>query len=430
MAAEPYNVGTVIDRRYRLKREIARGAAGVVYEAEHIYTGRAVALKLLTAAHLNVEETRLRLLREAAAMATVRHPGVAQILDAGEIETVGPYVAMELLEGRTLQGILAVRQRIGVHETVQIGRQICETLAAAHARGVIHRDIKPSNLFVARDDTGREVTKIIDFGIAKVKADQRKLTLHGAVLGTPEYMAPEQMMGQSDVDARADVYSVGATLYECLSGQVPFDGNYAEVLLKSATQPLASIRAKNPTVPAELVALVEKALARDPADRYPTMTAFAEALVQLQIPDTGASLLGLRPPRPISRVNLPAAKPQLAVIGAQPPALPVDQRRRFGRAPYVTPVRIMRPSGKVIEGRSEDVSVGGLLAVIGSPCEAEEQVKVRFALPGTGKLVDIAARTKWARNTRGTEAVGLEFIQVTPEIHAAIEEYVISMGGL
>jgi serine/threonine protein kinase len=158
MAAEPYNVGTVIDRRYRLKREIARGAAGVVYEAEHIYTGRAVALKLLTAAHLNVEETRLRLLREAAAMATVRHPGVAQILDAGEIETVGPYVAMELLEGRTLQGILAVRQRIGVHETVQIGRQICETLAAAHARGVIHRDIKPCNLFVARDDSGREVT--------------------------------------------------------------------------------------------------------------------------------------------------------------------------------------------------------------------------------------------------------------------------------
>ncbi|HET9931147.1 MAG TPA: serine/threonine-protein kinase, partial [Polyangiaceae bacterium] len=277
MANEPHTVGTIVDRRYRLKREIARGAAGAVYEAVHLYTRRAVAVKLLNAAHINVEETRIRLLREAAAMATVRHPGVAQVLDAGELEQLGPYVVMELLEGRTLQGILAVRQRIGVHETVQIGRQIGEALAAAHAHGVVHRDIKPSNLFVARDETGREVCKIIDFGIARDQADQRKLTLHGAVLGTPEYMAPEQMLGQSEIDGRADIYSVGATLYECLSGAVPFEGNYAEVLLKSATQPLAPIRAKNPTVPAELVSVVEKALARDVADRYPSMVAFLEA---------------------------------------------------------------------------------------------------------------------------------------------------------
>lgn len=425
MANEPHTVGTIVDRRYRLKREIARGAAGAVYEAVHLYTRRSVAVKLLNAAHINVEETRIRLLREAAAMASVRHPGVAQVLDAGELDVLGPYVVMELLEGRTLQGILAVRQRIGVHETVQIGRQIGEALAAAHAHGVIHRDIKPSNLFVARDETGREVCKIIDFGIARDQADQRKLTMHGAVLGTPEYMAPEQMLGQSEIDGRVDVYAVGATLYECLSGAVPFEGNYAEVLLKSATQPLAPIRAKNPTVPAELVSVVEKALAREVTDRYASMVAFLEALSQIQVPDTGASLLGLRPPRPVARPTSPT-KPQLPAVAAPE----VDQRRRFGRAPYVTPVRVLRPNGKVVEGRSEDISAGGLLVVISAPCEANEIVKVRFALPGSGRIVEVSAITKWVRNTRGTEAVGFEFNQIAADNRAAIEHYVTAMGGV
>lgn len=424
---EPHSVGTVVDRRYRLKREIARGAAGVVYEAEHLYTKRSVALKLLTHAYFNVEETRLRLLREAAAIASVRHPGVAQILDAGELEDLGPYVVMELLEGRTLQGILAVRLRVGAFETVQLGRQMCETLAAAHRHGVLHRDIKPSNLFVARDDTGREVMKIIDFGIARIAADDRKLTQQGGVLGTPEYMAPEQMLGQADIDGRVDVYSVGVTLYECLTGSVPFEGNYGEVLLKAATQPLPAIRSKNPMISAELAGAVERALARDPNERHPTMAAFGEALAQINLPDPGGSLLGLRPPRPLARPSqqLPKLPPAMPAM----PALPVDQRRRFARAPYVTPVRILRPNDRAIDGRSEDVSAGGLLVVIGTPCAADEIVKVRFALPATGKIVEITARTKWVRNTRGTDAVGLEFTVVPPEVLETIEAYVTEMGG-
>jgi serine/threonine-protein kinase len=433
---ELHTVGTVVDRRYRLKREIARGAAGVVYEAEHLYTKRSVALKLLTYAYFNVEETRLRLLREAAAIASVRHPGVAQVLDAGDLPDLGPYVVMELLEGRTLQGILAVRLRVGAFETVQLGRQICETLAAAHKHGVLHRDIKPSNLFVARDETGREVIKIIDFGIARIASDDRKLTQQGGVLGTPEYMAPEQMLGQADIDARVDVYAVGVTLYECLTGSVPFEGNYGEVLLKSATQPLPAIRAKNPMISAELASIVERALAREPAERHPSMAAFAEALSQLQLPDPGGSLLGLRPPRPLARpsVQLPKLPPLASAASAAPavpamPALPPDQRRRFARAPYVTPVRILRSNDRAIDGRSEDVSVGGLLVVIGTPCAADEIVKVRFALPATGKIVELTARTKWVRNTRGTDAVGLEFTSVPPEVLSTIESYVTEMGG-
>jgi serine/threonine-protein kinase len=424
LTSEPHGVGTIVDRRYRLKREIARGAAGVVYEGEHLYTKRRVALKLLTPAYFNTEETRQRLLREAAAMASVRHPGVAQVLDAGELADLGPYMVMELLEGRTLQGILAVRLRVGAYETVQIGRQICETLAAAHKHGVLHRDIKPSNLFVARDETGREVTKIIDFGIARTATEGRKLTQHGAVLGTPEYMAPEQMLGQEQIDGRVDVYAVGVTLYECLTGSVPFEGNYGEVLLKAATQALPPIRSKNPMISADLASVIERAIAREPADRHANMLAFADALAQINLPDPGGSLLGLRPPRPIGRPS-----PQLPKLPPAMPALPVDQRRRFARAPYVTPVRILRANDAAIDGRSEDVSVGGLLVVISTACAADEIVKVRFALPATGKLVELTARTKWVRNTRGTDAVGLEFTAVPPDVLENIETYVSEIGG-
>ncbi|HET9957661.1 MAG TPA: serine/threonine-protein kinase [Polyangiaceae bacterium] len=426
MSRARHTVGTILDRRYLLKREVARGAAGVVYEAQHLFTKRPVAVKLLSETYAHVAETRNRLLREAIALATARHPFVAQVLDAGELPEFGPYLVMELLEGRTLQGILAVRLRIGVHETVQVGRQLCEALAVAHGRGVLHRDIKPSNIFVARDETGREVVKLIDFGIARTTSDSNKLTQQGAVLGTPEYMAPEQMMGHGQMDERVDIYAVGVTLYECLTGNVPFDGSFGEVLLKSSTQEIPPIRAKSPTVPAELAATIEKALARDPNDRYPSMSAFVESLTQFPVPDTGATLLGLRALRPVARPAPVAPK----LPAAAPPELPGVARRRFPRAPYVTPTRILRPTGKGIDGRSEDISVAGLLVVTAAPCDADELVKVRFALPGSGKLVELAARTKWVRNARGTEAVGLEFTAVPPDVHTAIEGYVTSMVGL
>lgn len=419
---ERHAVGMVVDRRYQLKREVARGAAGVVYEAEHLYTKRRVAMKLLTLAHLQVEESRLRLLREAEALATCRHPNVVSVFDAGELADMGPYVVTELLEGRTLQGILAVRQRIGVFETLQIGRQACDALSTAHARGVVHRDIKPSNMFIARDETAREVVKIFDFGIAHVKEDKRKLTLHGAVLGTPEYMAPEQLLARENIDGRADVYALGITLFECLTGSVPFEGNFGEVLLKTATKPLTPVRAKTPTVPAELAGAVEKALGREPEDRYPSMTAFGEALAQVVVPDPGGSLLGLRPPRP-------AFRPQLAKVPAAPPALPVDQRRRAPRAPYVTPVTIERNSGEQLAGRSEDISVGGLLIVLSEHCAADELVTAAFALPGSGQLVSLRASTKWVRTARGLDAIGLQFTAVPSDIHSTIDQYVRSMGG-
>jgi eukaryotic-like serine/threonine-protein kinase len=448
--AGPLEIGSVVDRRYRLKREIARGGAGAVFEAEHLYTSRAVAIKLLIAEHAEASESRTRLLLEARALTIARHPGIVLGLDAGETEDGTPYLVMELLEGRTLEGILAVRRRVGVADAIYIGLQLCEALAVAHEHGILHRDIKPSNIFISRNDAGREVTKIFDFGIARVERHDQKITQRGAVLGTPEYMAPEQLLASEQIDGRCDSYALGITLYEALAGVVPFEGNFGEVLLKVSTEPLPSLSKRCPEVPIDLERAIAKAIARDPRDRYPSLREFAEALSQITTGET-TSLLGIRVP--VAPVAMPGSQrgavlpapakvpPRPASVGMPsiagavvPPPLP-DQpaqpatRRRFARAPYVTPARIFRANGSTLDGRSEDISVGGLLVLAPQAFSNEERVKVRFALPITGKLLEVTAIARWVKMARGTGAVGLEFGALAPDHQAVIENYVVAMGG-
>ena len=435
------DIGTTVDRRYLLKREIARGGAGAVFEAEHVYTKRSVALKLLLPEQRAAAEPRARLLREALALTAARHPGVVAALDAGETEDGTPYLVLELLEGRSLEGILAVRRRIGAAEAAWVGAAVCEALAAAHRRGIIHRDIKPSNVFVARDDQGREVVKVFDFGVARVPSEKKKLTQDGALLGTPEYMAPEQLLAR-EIDGRTDLYAVGVTLYECLAGVVPFEGNFGEVLLKSSTEPVPSLRQKVPDLSPEFAAVVERALAREPDARFSDALAFAQALRKAAPTLPPGSLPGIRqgpPPIPVrptaaaaaaaaageaaSRVSAPGVPRPLPV----PPPLPAT-RRRFPRAPYVTPVRIYHGE-TVLDGRSEDVSVGGLLVLAPQAFEQAELVKVRFALPMTGRVIEIAATARWVKAAGVRGAVGLQFSALPADAHEVIERYVTMMGG-
>lgn len=445
----PLDVGSIVDRRYRLKREIARGGAGAVFEAEHLYTTRTVAIKLLIAEHAHVSESRARLLLEARALSVARHAGIVLGLDAGETEDGTPFLVMELLEGRTLEGILAVRRRIGVADVIYIGLQLCDALAAAHQHGIFHRDIKPSNVFISRNDAGREVAKIFDFGIARFQQHDSKITQSGAVLGTPEYMAPEQLLASEKVDWRCDLYALGITLYEALAGAVPFEGNFGEVLLKVSTEVLPSLTKRCPEVPLDLEKAIAKALARDPEDRYSSLRAFAEALSHVPTGET-SSLLGIRLPVPLpfpgggaqrgAVVPAPAkVPPRPTSVGlpsiagaAAPPPLPEQpgaSRRRFARAPYVTPARILRDNGTTLDGRSEDISVGGLLVLAAPAFGQAEHVKVRFALPITGKLLEVAAIARWVKMARGTGAVGLEFVALAPDHLAVIENYVLAMGG-
>jgi eukaryotic-like serine/threonine-protein kinase len=433
------DIGTTVDRRYLLKREIARGGAGAVFEAEHLYTKRSVALKLLVPEQRSAAGPRARLLREALALSAARHPGVVAALDAGETEDGTPYLVLELLEGRSLEGILAVRRRIGAADVAWVGAAICEALAAAHRRGIIHRDIKPSNVFVARDDQGSEVVKIFDFGVARVPSENHKLTQDGALLGTPEYMAPEQLLAR-EVDGRTDLYALGVTLYECLAGLVPFEGSFGEVLLKSSTQPVPPLRQRASEVTAEFAAVIERALAREPDARFSDALAFAQALRKAAPPGTPGSLLGIKqgpPPIPVRPNALAAVAASEAASRASgpgegrpfpvPPPLPAT-RRRFPRAPYVTPVRIIHGE-MVLDGRSEDVSVGGLLVLAPQAFEQAQLVMVRFALPMTGRVLEIAATARWVKAAGVRGAVGLQFSSLPAEAHEVIDRYVTMMGG-
>lgn len=432
------DIGATVDRRYLLKREIARGGAGAVFEAEHLYTKRSVALKLLVPEHRSSPEPRARLLREALALSAARHPGVVSALDAGETDDGTPYLVLELLEGRSLEGILAVRRRIGAAEVAWLGLALCEALGAAHSRGIIHRDMKPSNVFVARDDQGREVVKLFDFGVARMPTEtNNKLTQEGALLGTPEYMAPEQLLAR-EVDGRTDLYALGVTLYECLAGVVPFEGNFGEVLLKVSTEPLTPLRQKVGEVSPEFAAVIERALSREPDARYPDAQAFGQALRKAAPAAPPGSLLGIRqgpPPIPVraTAAVTPEAAGRVSVPGLPRPALPVPPplsttRRQFPRAPYVTPVRIIHGE-TVLEGRSEDVSVGGLLVLAPQAFEQAALVKVRFALPMTGRVIEIDATARWVKAAGIRGAVGLQFSALPADAHEVIERYVTMMGG-
>jgi len=437
------DIGAIIDRRYLLKREIARGGAGAVFEAEHVYTKRSVALKLLIPEQRSVPELRARLLREALALSTARHPGVVAALDAGETDDGTPYLVLELLEGRSLEGILAVRRRIAAAEVAWVGIALCDALGAAHRQGIIHRDIKPSNVFVARNEQGHEVIKLFDFGVAHIPddknaltQDKNKLTQAGGLLGTPEYMAPEQLLARP-VDARTDIYALGVTLYECLAGVVPFEGNFGEVLLKVSTQSLPPLRQKVPDIPADFAEAIEQALASEPHFRYADVESFAQALRKAAPVAAAVSLLGIRqgpPPMLARQVAVAdaasvsrAAAPVASRAAPVPPPLP-PTRRRFPRAPYVTPVRIVHGQS-VLDGRSQDLSVGGLLVLAPQAFDQAELVKVRFALPMTGKVIEIGATARWVKAARATGAVGLQFSALPAEAHEVIERYVTMMGG-
>ncbi len=416
-------VGDLVDGRYELRRDLGRGASGLVFEALHLFTQRAVALKIV-APDVPVAqraELRTRLVREARALAMSRHPGVVDVLDGAFLPDGTPYLVMEKLDGRTLEGLLAARTRLTEGEMAVVIAQMCDAIEGAHRAGVIHRDIKPGNVFIVRDRDGREHVKVVDFGTAQMEAQgDGKLSRVGAILGTPAYMAPEQLLAQDDVDLLADVYALGATMLECLTGRVPYEGAYQQVLLQvCASDAPLDIRTRFPEVSPALAAIVERALAKKREERFPSAGDLARA-VREAVPSAPVQTTFLGPP-PLPRSAAPTKGTDAA------------QRRRVPRAPYGTPVHIVLAQGSV-DGRSEDISEGGLLIITRQDCAPNQRVKVRFALPIEGHVATCDADVRWVRAARpgssdGARAIGIEFVDPTPAVLASIKRYVDAMGG-
>jgi len=270
--------GTLVAGKFRIIRKIGSGGMGAVYEVLHEYTKHRRALKVLHPNFSRLPAIVTRFLREASAAGRIGNPHIVETFDAGSVETGEPYIVMELLSGRSLDSLLAERGALGFSEAVGYVRQACRGLEAAHNAGIIHRDLKPDNLFI---EAGPFV-KILDFGISKFDptlTGSEQLTRAGAMLGTPFYMSPEQVRGTDGIDPRTDVYSLGAVLYESVTGNKPFSATTIEQLAVAIHvgqyEPVSRFRADTPVGFADVLA---KALATNRDQRYSSVRAFADAL--------------------------------------------------------------------------------------------------------------------------------------------------------
>jgi serine/threonine-protein kinase len=275
--------GTVIDQRYEVIAPLGEGGMGTVYRVRHVTLDRMFAMKVLRRDLAADKGLAARFLQEARATAAIRHPAVVAISDFGTLEDGAPYFVMDLLVGETLATRMRGRGLLSPREASSIARKLADALSAAHAANVVHRDLKPENVFLVRAAGGKAVVdedvRIVDFGAAKIVGGS-KLTRPGVVFGTPYYMSPEQAGGQP-VDARADVYSLGVLLYEMVTGAVPFEADtYMGVLTKHlfATPAKPSERTPSGVQLGDLESVVLRALEKDPAERYQSMTELAAAI--------------------------------------------------------------------------------------------------------------------------------------------------------
>jgi serine/threonine-protein kinase len=277
------SAGSTVAGRWRVTRELGRGATGAVFEA-YGPEGSHVALKVLLPEWRTNDEVLERFVREARVLMRLRNPHIGQLLDVGNLDAAQgalPYLALEYLEGTDLGRLLEVKGRAPYRQALSWCADACDGIAEAHEAGVIHRDLKPSNVFLADMAPGTEpVVKVIDFGIAAADthaASDGKITSVGAVLGSPAYMSPEQMMAATDVDARADIWSMGVLLYETLAGDTPFRGrDHLSLFANIMTKPPLPLRAHvKEAIPARVEAIVLKCLRKPRDERYASMTALA-----------------------------------------------------------------------------------------------------------------------------------------------------------
>jgi serine/threonine-protein kinase len=420
-ASDPLRVGAIVGGRYELRRVLGRGAAAVVFAAEHVLVKRPVALKLPLIDPDLHELLCARLRREIVALAHVRHPNVVDVVDAGEHERM-PFLAMQLLEGRTLSGLIAARGKLHPHETIKVGIELAEGLAAVHAAGFMHRDVKPSNVLVTASPINQ--VHMCDFGIARsggsMPAFERRLTEVGCILGTPEYMSREAMSGNDEADHRVDIYALGVTLFECLTGDVPVEGTLTQILIRLTAGPMPSVASLRPDVPSPLAAVISRCMQNNLRERYQSMNEVAAAL----------RALDHQPPDKVDLLRVAQTSTTIAASGTAVPVVapPPEARRGHARAPYVSAAALHRDSGVTTSARTEDISEGGVLAMSEEPYTAGEVVRVRFALPISGRIATVRATVRWVKKARGAPATGLEFIDLPDAARAEIQRYVALMS--
>jgi serine/threonine-protein kinase len=340
--------GAILAGKYALRRRLGSGGYGSVYEGENVDLGKKVAIKLIDRKHNKSTEAIARFRREARASARIESANIVQVFDVGEDPTFGLYMVMELLRGEDLRQKLDRVEKLPVEGALDFAHQIACGLAKAHSVGVLHRDLKPANVFLhaveGEGGSSGVTVKIVDFGIAKLIAepgapghdarDAQPLTSFGQTMGTPQYMAPEQVQG-FPFDHRVDIWALGALLYEMLAGRPAFAllPTFQETAVAIVTQPPRSLSEVAPWVPAPVAEVVTRALVRDPKERIPDAVTFAEMLVAAYPPafadgrgaarNAALPRSSLRPaptslpPVSVTPVSKPRSKPKLELVSIE-----------------------------------------------------------------------------------------------------------------
>ncbi len=277
--------GQVLAGKYRIDRQIGEGGMGMVVAAHHLELDEPVAIKFLLPQALGNADAVMRFAREARASVKIKSEHVARTLDVGKLENGAPYIVMEYLHGSDLSARLRKSGPLDIVQAVDFTLQACQALADAHAIGIVHRDIKPSNLFVIRKTDGHESVKVLDFGISKVTGlagagTDMGMTRTQTIMGSPLYMSPEQMASSRDAGASSDIWALGVTLHELLTGRAPFEAeSITELCSKVLTQSSPRLREGRSDIPEGLQAIIDKCLEKDPAKRYLNMAELAIALM-------------------------------------------------------------------------------------------------------------------------------------------------------
>ncbi len=347
-------IGEVIDGKYRVERLIGTGGMGLVIEVTHVHLREPMALKILRPEAAKKATLVSRFQREGRASVRIKSEHVARVNDVGVLPSGDPYMVMELLTGTDLQRLCRERGPLPVGEAVEYVVQACEGVAAAHELGIIHRDLKPGNLFLTWRTDGSPLLKVVDFGVSKIletdgERKEDSLTAADGILGSPLYMSPEQIRYAKGVDARADVWSLGAILYRLIAGRSPFDvGSIAQILVSIVADEPEPLRTHQPAVPAALEAIVARCLEKDHKRRIQSAAELARELAPFRAHPANRSEAGIGTrvdalPSPVAVVPPSEARPMTFAQAAPAPAV--------APLPIVPALQVASPATPVLFGR-------------------------------------------------------------------------------